>query len=86
MNDASADLTSNPAFGLVDVARWVYVAETDAKATEESEAGIVKHIFGRCQSNANQPPNIKMMRISRRRLTPFGHGRSAVLLECFAWG
>jgi hypothetical protein len=26
------------------------------------------------------------MRISRRQLTPFGHGRSAVLLECFAWG
>jgi len=44
MNDASAELTSNPAFGHVDVARWVYVAETDAKAKEESEAGIVKHI------------------------------------------
>ena len=26
------------------------------------------------------------MRISRRQLTPFGHGRSAVLLEYFAWG
>ncbi len=44
MNDAPAELTSNPAFGHVDVARWVYVAETDAKAKEESEAGIVKHI------------------------------------------
>ncbi len=39
-----------------------------------------------CQSNANQSPNIKIMRISRCQLTPFGHGRSAVLLECFAWG
>ena len=37
-----------------------------------------------CQSNANQSPNIKIMRISRRQLTPFGHGRSAVLLEYFA--
>jgi hypothetical protein len=27
-----------------------------------------------------------MIRISRRQLTPFGHGRSAVLLEYFAWG
>lgn len=44
MTDASSDLTANPAFGHVDVARWVYVAETDAKAKEESEAGIVKHI------------------------------------------
>ncbi|MFT5488962.1 MAG: hypothetical protein ACI9MU_003893, partial [Alphaproteobacteria bacterium] len=33
--------------------------------------------------NANQSPNIKIMRISRRQLTPFGHGRSAVLLEYF---
>jgi hypothetical protein len=39
-----------------------------------------------CQSNANQSTNNKIIRISRRQLTPFGHGRSAVLLECFAWG
>ena len=39
---------------------------------------------GWCQSNANQSPNIKIKRISRRQLTPFGHGRSAVLLEYFA--
>ena len=46
----------------------------------------VEDILWCCQSNANQSPNIKIMRISRRQLTPFGHGRSAVLLECFAWG
>lgn len=44
MSAAPSELTGNPAFGHVDVARWVYVAETDAKAKEESEAGIVKHI------------------------------------------
>ena len=45
-----------------------------------------KDNYGCCQSNANQSANIKIMRISRRPLTPFGYGRSAVLLECFAWG
>ena len=34
---------ANPARGHVDVARWVYVAETDAKARAESEAGILRH-------------------------------------------
>lgn len=44
MATAPDQLAANPAFGHVDVARWVYVADTDAKAKEESEAGIVKHI------------------------------------------
>jgi len=44
MFDAPAPLDGNPAFGHVDVARWVYVAATDARAREESEAGIVQHI------------------------------------------
>jgi hypothetical protein len=39
-----------------------------------------------CQSNSNQSPNIKILRISRCQLTPFGHGGGSVLLECFAWG
>jgi hypothetical protein len=43
-----------------------------------------ERLCGCCQSNANQSLNIKISRISRRQLTPFGHGRSAVLLECFA--
>jgi len=34
----------NPARGHVDVARWVYVAETDAKAKLESEAGILRSL------------------------------------------
>jgi alkanesulfonate monooxygenase SsuD/methylene tetrahydromethanopterin reductase-like flavin-dependent oxidoreductase (luciferase family) len=34
----------NPACGHVDVARWVYVAETDATAKCDTEAGIVRHI------------------------------------------
>ncbi len=38
-----AALRANPARGHVDIARYVYVAETDAKARAESEAGILKH-------------------------------------------
>jgi alkanesulfonate monooxygenase SsuD/methylene tetrahydromethanopterin reductase-like flavin-dependent oxidoreductase (luciferase family) len=33
-----------PACGNVDVARWVYVAETDEAAKRDTEAGIVRHI------------------------------------------
>ena len=44
MAEAAAPFDSNPAFGHVDIARWVYVAETDAKAKEESEAGILRHL------------------------------------------
>ena len=36
--------TGIPACGKVDVARWVYVAETDAAAKRDTEAGIVRHI------------------------------------------
>ena len=36
-------LRGNPARGHVDIARWVYVAETDAKARRDSEAGILRH-------------------------------------------
>jgi alkanesulfonate monooxygenase SsuD/methylene tetrahydromethanopterin reductase-like flavin-dependent oxidoreductase (luciferase family) len=34
----------NGARGHVDIARWVYVAETDAKAKRESEDGIMKNL------------------------------------------
>ena len=37
-------LRANPARGHVDVARWVYVAETDAKAKSDSEAGIMRNL------------------------------------------
>jgi alkanesulfonate monooxygenase SsuD/methylene tetrahydromethanopterin reductase-like flavin-dependent oxidoreductase (luciferase family) len=36
-------LRANPARGHCDVARFVYVAETDAKARRESEAGLMRH-------------------------------------------
>ena len=42
--EAPAPLNRNPAFGKVDIARWVYVAETDARAKADTEHGIVKHI------------------------------------------
>ena len=37
-------LRANPARGHVDIARLVYVAETDAKARRDSEAGILRHL------------------------------------------
>jgi hypothetical protein len=37
-----------------------------------------------CQSNANQSPNLQMMRISRRQLTPFGQRGGAIFFEGFA--
>jgi len=37
-------LRANPARGHVDVARWVYVAETDAAAKRDSEAGIMRSL------------------------------------------
>jgi alkanesulfonate monooxygenase SsuD/methylene tetrahydromethanopterin reductase-like flavin-dependent oxidoreductase (luciferase family) len=39
-----AELQKNPAFGHVDVARYVYVAETDARARQESEPVILRHL------------------------------------------
>jgi alkanesulfonate monooxygenase SsuD/methylene tetrahydromethanopterin reductase-like flavin-dependent oxidoreductase (luciferase family) len=44
MAEAKAPYDQNPAFGEVDVARMVFVAPTDAKAKEESEAGITRHM------------------------------------------
>ena len=44
---------ANPGFGQIDIARWVYVAETDAKAKRDSEEGLLrhlKHFFGGHQS------------------------------------
>jgi alkanesulfonate monooxygenase SsuD/methylene tetrahydromethanopterin reductase-like flavin-dependent oxidoreductase (luciferase family) len=41
---ASAELRKNPAFGHADVARYVYVAETDARARQESEPVILRHL------------------------------------------
>jgi alkanesulfonate monooxygenase SsuD/methylene tetrahydromethanopterin reductase-like flavin-dependent oxidoreductase (luciferase family) len=43
LEETPAKLRANPARGHVDVARWVYVAETDAKARADSEAGILRH-------------------------------------------
>ena len=44
MKSAPAPLNRNPAFGQVDVVRMVYVAPSDARAREESEAGITHHM------------------------------------------
>ncbi len=44
MDEATAPYDANPAFGQVDAARFVYVAESDAQAKAESEEGILRHI------------------------------------------
>ncbi len=44
MAETPAPLDANPAFGEVDVVRMTYVAPTDARAREESEAGITHHM------------------------------------------
>lgn len=41
---ASAEDRRNPACGEVNVARWVYVADTDAQAKRESEEGLLRHL------------------------------------------
>jgi alkanesulfonate monooxygenase SsuD/methylene tetrahydromethanopterin reductase-like flavin-dependent oxidoreductase (luciferase family) len=43
-DDTPEALRANPARGHIDVARWVYVAESDAKAKRESEAGIMRNL------------------------------------------
>jgi alkanesulfonate monooxygenase SsuD/methylene tetrahydromethanopterin reductase-like flavin-dependent oxidoreductase (luciferase family) len=44
LTETPQQLRENPARGHVDVARWVYVAETDAKAKRDSEAGIMRNL------------------------------------------
>ncbi|MPZ57008.1 MAG: LLM class flavin-dependent oxidoreductase [Rhizobiales bacterium] len=44
MEETPPHLRANPARGHADVARWVYVAETDAKAKQESEEGLMRHM------------------------------------------
>lgn len=41
---APASLKDNPGCGHVNVARWVYVAETDEKAKADSEQGLIRHL------------------------------------------
>lgn len=51
--EASAEARANPGFGHIDIARWVYVAETDAQAKKDSEEGLLRHLrhfFGGHQS------------------------------------
>jgi alkanesulfonate monooxygenase SsuD/methylene tetrahydromethanopterin reductase-like flavin-dependent oxidoreductase (luciferase family) len=44
LEETPSRLRGNPGRGHIDVARWTYVAETDAKAKAESEAGIMRHL------------------------------------------
>ncbi len=44
LTETPPNLRANPARGHVDVARWVYVAETDATAKRESEPGIMRNL------------------------------------------
>src|SRR5262249_50804080 len=44
LEETPVRLRGNPGRGHIDIARWTYVAETDAKAKAESEAGIMRHL------------------------------------------
>jgi alkanesulfonate monooxygenase SsuD/methylene tetrahydromethanopterin reductase-like flavin-dependent oxidoreductase (luciferase family) len=44
LEETPAPLRANPARGEVDIARLVYVAETDAIARRDSEPGILRHL------------------------------------------
>jgi alkanesulfonate monooxygenase SsuD/methylene tetrahydromethanopterin reductase-like flavin-dependent oxidoreductase (luciferase family) len=44
LDETPAPLDRNPSFGDVGIARWVYVAETDAEAKRDSEEGILRHL------------------------------------------
>jgi alkanesulfonate monooxygenase SsuD/methylene tetrahydromethanopterin reductase-like flavin-dependent oxidoreductase (luciferase family) len=44
LTETPQKLRANPARGHVDIARWVYVAETDAVAKRESEPGIMRSL------------------------------------------
>ncbi len=52
LNDAPKKWRGNPACGHIDQARWVYVAESDAKAKEDSAVGLVHHIKNFMAKNA----------------------------------
>jgi alkanesulfonate monooxygenase SsuD/methylene tetrahydromethanopterin reductase-like flavin-dependent oxidoreductase (luciferase family) len=42
--NASSERRKNPAAGEIDIARWVYIADTDQQARAETEEAIVRHI------------------------------------------
>ncbi len=42
--NASDERRKNPAAGQIDIARWVYIADTDAEARSDTEEAIVRHI------------------------------------------
>ncbi|MBV8394593.1 MAG: LLM class flavin-dependent oxidoreductase [Alphaproteobacteria bacterium] len=44
LDKATAERRKNPAAGQIDIARWVYIADTDAQARAETEEAIVRHI------------------------------------------
>lgn len=44
LESTADEFRSNPAFGEIDIARWVYVAETDEQARKDTEEGILKHL------------------------------------------
>ena len=44
LEETPAKFRDNLARGHVDIARWVYVADTDAKAKQDSEAGILRNL------------------------------------------
>ena len=44
LEKAPAERRKNPAAGNIDIARWVYIADTDNQARADTEEAIVRHI------------------------------------------
>jgi alkanesulfonate monooxygenase SsuD/methylene tetrahydromethanopterin reductase-like flavin-dependent oxidoreductase (luciferase family) len=44
LEKATAERRRNPAAGQIDIARWVYIADTDKQARADTEQAIVRHI------------------------------------------
>lgn len=44
LHQATAEERKNPGCGEVNIARWVYVADTDAEAKKHSEEGLMRHL------------------------------------------
>jgi len=60
------------------------VVEISIKGPDDPAPSDKQHFARWCQSNVNQSPNLQMMRISRRQLTPFGQRGGAIFFEGFA--
>ncbi len=64
-----AERRKNAAASEIDIARWVYIADTDAQARAETEEAIVKHIahFG---GTGTREKAMKSLKLFAERVIP----------------